>query len=372
MDVPNGASLWTDSFDENFTDVFRVEDAIAQRVTQALALHLNATEQKRLIKRYTDNPAAYQLYLTGRYHWNRFTPPEIRKSIEYFRQAIELDPAYGLAYAGLAEAYRSLPITSDVPPKDAFPQAKAAAAKAIEIDDSLADPHASLTFTHFWYDWDWANAEREAQRAIQLNPNSSFAHIAYANLLCDLGRHDEAIAQGERARELEPVSLIINALDGALYYYAGRMDEAAARLQATLELEPNFWVAHLFLGKVLIEKAQYPEAIAELSKAREFSQGNSEAISMIGYAAALAGDTEKAEASIEELRRLLAGRYVPQDTLAAVYTALQRKDEAFAALEGAIEQHDVRVSFLRVDPKWATLRSDPRFGALLKRIGLQY
>jgi Flp pilus assembly protein TadD len=157
-----------------------------------------------------------------------------------------------------------------------------------------------------------------------------------------------------------------------LYYYAGRMDEAAARLQATLEFEPNFWVAHLFLGKVLIEKAQYADAVVELSKAREFSHGNSEAISMIGYAAALAGDTEKAEASTEELTRLFAGRYLPQDTVAAVYTALHRKDEAFAALERAIEQRDVRVSFLRVDPKWSTLRSDLRFAALLQRTGLQY
>lgn len=369
INVADGASLWADRFDERFTDVFAVEDAISGRVAHALALHLSPEELRRVTRRYTDNSAAYQLYLTGRYHWSRITPPEIRKSIEFFHQAIALDSSYALAYAGLAEAYRSLPITSDVPPHEAIPQAKAAAAKAIELDDSLAEPHASLTFIRFWYDWDWANAEEEGKRAIQLNPNSAFAHISYAHLLSDLGRHDEAIAQGKRARELEPVSLIINALNGAVLYYANRLEESAARLQDTLELEPNFWVARLFLGKVFTEQLKFPEAIDQFVRSREASQGNSETIAMIGYVWGLAGEAAKARKILREMLLIAAQRYIPPVNVAVMYLGLGEDDEAMEWLDKAYRDRDVRLSFLKVDPKWDRVRADPRFVSLVKRLG---
>ncbi|MBA3961624.1 MAG: winged helix-turn-helix domain-containing protein [Chthoniobacterales bacterium] len=370
INVADGSSLWTDRFDEKFTDVFGVEDAISGRVAQALAIHLSPEEQEQIAKRHTGNSAAYQLYLTGRYHWSRITPPEIRKSMEYFRQAIELDPGYALPYAGLAEAYRSLPITSDIPPQDAFPQSKAAAVRALAIDDTLAEPHATLAFIHFWYDWDWAGAEREALRAIQLNPNYGFAHIAYGHLLSDLARHDEAIAEAERACEVEPVSLIVNALCGAIYYYASRFDEAVARLRRTLDLEPNFWVARLFLGKAYTEQRKYAEALEDFAQAKTISRGNSETIGMIGYVHALRRQPAKARAILATLKSAGPERYVPPVNLAVIHLGLGEIDEAFACLERAYAERDVRLSFFRVDPKWDPIRGDPRFVALLARLGL--
>ena len=371
ISAADGSSLWANTFDEKFTDVFSVQDAISQKVADALALRLSREENKRLTKRYTDNVEAYQLYLTGRYHWNKLTPPEITKSIGFFKQAIDLDPTYALAYFGLADAYRALAPTGEVPPREILPQAKAAAAKALEIDESLAEPHVTLAFIHTWFDWDWVGAEKEAKRAIELNPNLGFAHIAYAQLFSHLGRHQEAITEGERARELDPLSLIINTLDGQYLYSARRNDEASARLKKTLELDPNFWIAHLFLGTTYVEKGKYPEAIAEFSKARELSGGNSEPISMTGYAWAMAGDPAKARAVLKELKSLSSQRYVPPTNVAVLCYAVGEKDEAFAWLENAYQDRDMRLCRLKVDPRWDSMRSDPRFIEILKRIGLQ-
>ena len=368
INVADGVALWTGSFDETFTDVFGVEDAISGRVAQALALHLSPEEEERVTKRYTANSAAYQLYLAGRYHWSRITLPEIRKSIECFRAAIDLDPSYALAYAGLAESYRALPITSDVPSNEAMPQAKEAAARAIQIDESLAEPHASLCFIRFWYDWDWPGAERSGRRAIELNDNSAFAHLAYSHLLSVLGRHEEAVAEGERARELEPVSLIINALNGALLYYAGRFEEGAARLRSTLDLQPEFWVARLFLGKIQTEQERYAEALEEFERARQSSRENSETIAMLGYVQALTGATAKARATLAELKALARQRYIPPVNVAVIHLGLGEKARAFAWLEKAFEERDVRLAFMKIDPKWDRWRSDPRFLAVRRRL----
>jgi TolB-like protein/Flp pilus assembly protein TadD len=371
ISVLDGSSLWAGTFDEKFTDVFAVQDAISQKVADALALRLSGDEQKRLTKRYTDNVEAYQLYLTGRYHLDKLIPPEIRTAISFFQQAIELDPNYALAYFGLAQANRSLAITSDVPSKDCLPQAKAAAKRALEIDDSLAEAHASLSFILIWFDWDWAGGEKEAKRAVTLNPNSAMAHFAYAHILSDLGRHKEAIAEIARARQLEPVFLLVRALEGMFLLQAGRNDEARETLQKVLELDPNFWVTHLTLGKVYLQQRKYPEAIAEFSKAKELSHGNSEAIASIGYTAALAGDKAKARAVLEELKAVSDQHYVPPVNIALVYDGLGDQNEALSWLEKACEERDVRLTLLKVDPRWDSFRSNPRFAAILKRIGLQ-
>jgi eukaryotic-like serine/threonine-protein kinase len=369
--VADGSSLWAGTFDEKFTDVFAVEDTISQKVAEVLALRLSGEEQNRLTKRYTENAAAYQLYQMGRYyHVIKLTPPDITRSIGFFQQAIEADPGYALAYFGLAEAYRSASITGDRPPKEVFPLAKSAATKAVQLDESLAEPHAALAFIHMWFDWDWVGAEREARRAIALNPNSAFAHYAYAILLSNLGRHQEAIAEGARARALDPVSLLANNVEGAVLYYAGRNYEAMERLQKTVELDPNFWIAHLYLGHVYLEKKNYPASIAEYTQARDCSRGNSQSISMIGYASALAGDAAKARVMLDELKSRSAHQYVPPFNIAVVHLALAEQDEAFAWLERAYEEHDVLMSFLKIDPKWDSLRADPRFVAILERVGL--
>ncbi len=368
--VADGSSLWSNTFEEKFTDVFAVQDAISQKVADALALRLSGQEKSRLTKRYTENAEAYQLYLTGRYHWSKATPPDIRKGIGFFQQAIELDPEYALAYAGLAAANRALAMNADVPAKDCLPQAKAAAIKAIELDDSLADAHSALSFGLIWYDWDWGTAEKEAKRAVALDPNSGMAHFAYAHILSDRGHHQEAIAEIARARELDPVFFLFRALEGMMLHHAGRNDEALTALRKTVELDSNFWATHLMLGKVYTAQRKYPEAIAEFTKARQLSGGNSESIGSIGYVDALAGDKEKARAVLEELKALSTQRYIPSSNVGLVYNGLGNQNEALSSLERACEERDPRVTLLKVDPRWDSLRDNPRFVAILKRIGL--
>ena len=371
ISVPGGDSLWAGTFDEKLTDVFTVQDAISQKVADALAVQLNGEEKNRLTKRYTNNVEAYQLYLTGRYHLDKLIPTEIRQSSAFFQHAIDLDPSYALPYFGLAQANRSLAITSDVASKDCLPQAMAAARKALEIDESLAEAHASLSFCLIWFDWDWANGEKEAKRAVTLNPNSSFAHLAYGHVLSDLGRHKEAIAEVARAKELDPVFLLVRALAGMFFHHARRDAEASASLQSALELDPNFWITHLTLGKVYLQQRKYPEAISEFTKAKELSHGNSEAIGSIGYVNALMGDKAKAQAVLEELKTLSNQHYIPPVNIALVYNGLGDRDEALSLLERACDERDVRLTLLKVDPRWDSLRDNARFVAILKRIGLQ-
>ena len=369
ISVADGSSLWANTFDEKFTDVFSVQDAISQKVADALALRLSREENKRLTKRYTDNVEAYQLYLTGRYHCNKLTPPEITKSIGFFKQAIDLDPTYALAYFGLAEANRSLAINANFPSQDCLPQAKAAAQKALAIDPMLAEAHASLSFCLIWYDWDWAEGEKEAQRAIAINPNSAHGHFALAHVLSDLGRHDQAIAEIARAGELDPFFLLYGALEAMMLHHAGRNEEALAKLQKAIDLDPDFWVSHQELGKVYTDQRRYPEAIAELTKAKELSHGNSEAIASIGYVEAVAGDTAKAQAILDELKT--SPHYIPPASIALVYHGLGQEEEAILWLNKACDKRDVWVTLLKVDPRWKSLRSHPGFISILKRVGLE-
>jgi serine/threonine-protein kinase len=370
IDTKDGSSLWAGTFDEKFTDVFTVQDTISRKVADALAVRLTGEEQQRLTRRYTGNVEAYQLYMTGRYHWAKLTPPDIKTAIESFQQAIDKDPEYALAYFGKAEALRSLAINADIPSKESLPPAKAAATKALDIDPSLSEAHASLSFSLIWYDWNWTEGEKEAQRAIALNPNSAHAHFAYAHALSDLGRYDEAIGHMTQARKLDPVFPLYAALEAMILLHANRAAQAAFAAQKALELEPNFWITHLMLGRTYIEQQKYREAITELDKARNLSHGNSEAIGSIGYAAAMAGDKERARSILEELERLSTQRYIPPYNVGLVYAGMGQSDQAIAQLEKGCDDRDVRVTLLGVDPRWNSFRSDPRFQAILKRIGL--
>jgi Flp pilus assembly protein TadD len=318
-------------------------------------------------KQYTKDVEAYQLYLTGRYHWSKLTPPEIKTSIGFFQQAIDKDPGYALAYFGLAEANRSLAINADVPSQDCLPQAKAAARRALELDDSLAEAHASLSFCLIWFDWDWAAAETEARRAIALNDNSAVAHFSYAHVLSDLGRHDEALSEIARARELEPVFLLACALEGMFLHHAGRDAEAKVKLEKALELDPDFWVTHLMLGRVLAQQKQYADAIDQLSKAKELSHGNSEAVGSIGYVLARQGKTAESRQVLEELMKR---PNQPPYGIALVYAGLNEQDQALQWLAKGCDQRDVRVTLLKVDPRWEEIRAAPGFKALLQRIHL--
>jgi len=372
IDASDDSQIWGNQYVKTSADIITAQNEIAQAVAQNLRLKLTTPEQKQLGKNYTENVEAYQLYLRGRYHYFKLTEPEIRKSIDFYQQAIDVDPRYALAYAGLADAYRTLPLAGwNVASKEALPQAKAAARRALEIDADLAEAHIAMGWVGFSYDWDWTTAESELKQAIELAPNNSDAHRAYAHLLSNTGRHDEAVTEGRRARELDPLSLITNTLEAHFLFHAGRESEAVARYTKTLEIEPNFWIAHSGLGRVYISQGQYAEAIAELNKAREFSRGSTEPITQLGYALAKSGNREQAQAIIAELKSLAAENFVPAYSFAVIYNGLGEKDEALNYLEKSFQEREVQISFVKIDTRWDEFRTNPRFVEIIKRMNLE-
>lgn len=368
--VADGVALWADQFDAKFTGVFDVQDAIAEKVSEALALRLGAEEKRRLTRRDTSDVNAYQCYLTGRHHIARLTPPEIRKGIALFEQAIAIDPRYALAYAGAADAYRRLPIACDWRPTEAFPQAEAAAHAALALDAALCEAHVALGFVRFWYDWRWDAAEAEFRRAIELGQDSAGAHLGLAHLLSNLGRQDEAITEIRRARTLDPLSLIANTLEASFLSLAQRDDEARIRLQKAFEIEPDFWVAHLHLGGIHLERGRLAEAIGAVQRARALSGDGPQTIAALAYLHARDARPERARALLQELRTLAQQRYVPPSNFAIVHCGLGEAEPALDWLDNAYAERDVRLTFLRVDRRWDPLRDHPRFVALAKRVGL--
>jgi len=365
--VADGSPIWNETYDEPFTDIFTVQDRIADRVADSLKIRLSGNPLFAE-KGQTKDPDAYRAYLQGRLYWQKLTQPDVRRGIQFFQQAIDADPAYALAYAGMGDAYRSLPVNSDVPSADAMPQAKAAALKAIELEPDLSYAHTVLGWIDYWYDHDWIRAEKEFQRALELSPNDPDAHRGYSTLLTCLGRHDEAIAQMTTARELDPLSLVTSSLEGQALFFAGKYDDAADRLNKTLEIQPNFWVAHVMLARVYIQQKKYDVAIAEAEKARQFSNGHSEPISLAGFAKAKSGRTDEAMHDLETLKSMQAQGLAADYNTAMLYNGLGKTDEVFAALEKAFNAKDVRLILLRVDPKWDDLRTDPRFVDIIKRM----
>jgi len=367
----DGKQLWTETFDEKFTDIFAVQDSISNKVLSALILKLGGEAQKRLTKRGTENVEAYQLYMKGRFHASRLILPEVKKGIEYFNQAIALEPNYVLAYVGIAQAYTGFSLSGDVPANDAMPKGKAAALKAMELDPNLPEAQVAVGLFAFWYDWDWRDAERKYQRALELDPNNAAANYFYAHLNSNLGRHAEALTLAKRARELDPLSLITNSAEGQFLFYAGKPDEAASRLNKTLELNPNFWHTHLVLSGIYAEKQMFAEAVAEAEKAAQVSGGNSQAVAVKGYALAKSGNRAEAQAVLGELQKLSAERHVPAYNFAIIYNALGETETALDYLEKAFSEKNVQLVFLKVDPKWNNLRSEPRFTALAKQMNFE-
>jgi DNA-binding winged helix-turn-helix (wHTH) protein/TolB-like protein/lipopolysaccharide biosynthesis regulator YciM len=368
LNVRDGSSLWAGQFDERLTDIFTVEDAISDRVTESLAMKLTGEQRAALAKRSTENVEAYQLYLKGLILLSRRTNEAMRKAIDYFEQAIGKDPNYALAYTALAQSYALLPIAADVRPAEALPKAKEAAMRAIEIDEALAEAHDALAAIKF-YELDWSGAERESKRAIELNPNLAGVHMRYAHTLSNLGKHSEAIAEVKRALELDPLSMTINSRAGMFLYYARQYDQAIEQLQKTLELYSTDWAAHIYLGKVYEQKRMYKEAMTEFQKAQEIS-GNTLVRSLIGHAHAVLGQRDDAQRMVHELKEMSKQRYVPPQNIALIYLGLGENDQVFEWLEKAYEERDVLLTFLKVHPQWDVLRTDPRFADLLRRIGL--
>lgn len=370
IDASDDSQIWGSQYVKTSADMIAVQNEIAQAVVQNLRVKLTTSEQQKLGKSYTANVEAYQLYLRGRFHVFKLTPPEVSKGILYFQQAIEIDPSYALAYTGISDAYRSLAVAGEMTPTEYLPKSKAAALKAIEIDETLSEGHTSLGMTLFWGEWDWTGAENQYKRALELNPNEVNAHIFYAHLLSNLGRHGEALNEARIARELDPLFPFVGALEGQFLLHAGQTDAAIARFQKTFELAPNFWMPHLFASSAYVEKGMYPEAIAEARRAKELSPAQTVATATEGYALARSGNRVEAQAVLDGLMALSTERFVPPIHIALILSGLDERDKALDWLEKGFEQHDPKMAFLKVDPKWNNLRNEERFAALIRRMNL--
>jgi serine/threonine-protein kinase len=370
--VRDGQALWAGDFEQGSQDLFRVQSAIAERAAAALAFTLSADERARLVRRDTTNNEAYQLYLEGRYAWNKRTEQSLTLAVTLFRRAVEKDPRYALAYVGLADSYIQLGIDDigGLAPSEAFPKAREAALKALTIDDTLADAHAALGFVKLQYDWDWPIAESELEHAIRLNPNYAFAHQWYGLYLSRIGRHEQGIQETVRAYDLDPVSPAISRALGFRFYEARRYDEAVQQLRKTLELEPSYAQAQYTLGLAYVQTGKFDEAIRELQEGIRLSGGSRTITGALGYAYARAGKTGDARQVLEELMAQPGGRYVSPYTVALIFTGLSDHDRAFEWLERAYQARASRLGWLAVLPEFDSLRPDPRFSDLLRRIGL--
>ncbi len=369
VDAQTGNRIWGDQYNRKTSDLISLQSEIARDVSQKLKTKLSGADEKKLSKNYTENVEAYQVYLKGRYHVFKLTIPEVQKSITYFQKAIEIDPTYALAYAGLSDAYRSLALAGEMDPNETLPKSKAAANKAIEIDNDLAEAHTALGVSLFWYDWNWSGAEDQYKRAIELNPNSSVAHLFYSHLLSNIGRHDEALTEVKRARELDPLSAFVSALEGQFLLHAGRTDEALDRLRQASELDPNFYFPHQFAASAYIERGMYGEAATEARRAKELAPNQTVSRSFGAYALAKLGKRDEAQAMLGELLKLSTEGFVPPSHIALIYHGLGETDQALSWLEKGYEQRDPKMAFLKVEPKWNTLRAHPRFQELMKKMG---
>ncbi|HSB10793.1 MAG TPA: protein kinase [Blastocatellia bacterium] len=370
VDTEDGSHLWGEQYNRELSDIFTIEDEISKEISDKLRLKLSGAQKKQLTKRYTENTAAYQHYLKGRFYWNKRTEEALKKGIEYFQQASEIDPGYALAYAGLADSYNILASYSALAPKDAFTISKAAASRALELDDKLAEAHASMAFVKFGYDWDWAESERGFKQAIKLNPGYAWAHNWYAVMLAALGRFEEAFQEINRAQQLDPLSLPINTNLGWLLYLARRFDEAVEQYLKTIDLDEGFGLAHRRLAQTYEHMRMKTEAVAEFQKALAVSGEDVELLSARGHFFAVVGETDKAREVLDRLDALAACRYVPSYLIARIYRGFGDDDLVFEYLHRACDERYGYLAYLKVDPIFESIRQDPRFEALVQRVGL--
>jgi serine/threonine protein kinase/tetratricopeptide (TPR) repeat protein len=372
VDASDNSRLWGEQYNRKLADALAVQNEIAHQIVDKLRLRLTNAQIAHITTRQTANPEAYRLYLKGRYFSSQFTPEGLDKGMNYFRQAIALDPTYALAYDGMSYYYTLLEDTS-MAPAEVMPKAEEAARKAMELDDSLVEPHVEQAFNYTCYDYDWPAAEREFRRAFSLNPNYAPAHEFYSWYLISQGRADQAIQEGQRAVELDPLSAEIHSILGWDLYYARRYDQAGTELRKTLELDPNYPPGYSFLGQVYAQQGKLDEAIAVQRKAAEFYGDASAAFPLAEIARdyVLAGKRPEARQALRDLLTRSKRFHVPLYSVAIVYAALGDKDRAFAQLEQAWAQRTQYLDFLKVDPELDSLRSDPRFQDLLRRMHLQ-
>src|SRR4029453_9421696 len=324
--------LWGGQYSRKLSDILAVQEEIAKEISEKLRLSLTSEQQKQLTTGSTVSSEAYQLYLKGRYFWNKRTGDATNKSIEYFNQAIEKDPNYALAYAGLADSYVILTGYTPTSGKEAYPKARVAATKALELNDKLAEAYTTRAYIKAYFDWDFANAERDFKRSIELNPNYPTARQWYGEYLSAMGRHAEAIDELKKAQELDPLSLIINKELGTAFSFAGQHDQAIEQLRKTLDMDSGFVPAHRDLGIAYTEKGKYGEAIAELEKALVLEKDNAFSLTALRYTYAVSGKREGAQRLLDQLIEKSKKFYVPPTLIASVYAGVGDKDQAFQGL----------------------------------------
>jgi len=371
VDTADGSHLWGEQYNRRLSDIFSIEEEISKEISDKLRLKLSGAEKKQLTKRYTENTRAYQHYLKGRFYWNKRTADGLTKGIEHFKLAIELDPGYALAFAGLADSYNILASYSALAPREAFPLSKNASTRALELDNKLAEAHTSLAFAKFGYDWDWAGAEREFKQAIHLNPRYPYVYNFYSVLLAALGRFEEALTHASYAQELDPLSLPINTNLGWILYLTRRYDDAIKQYEKSIDLDDGFALAHRRLAQTYQQIQRYNRAEAEFQKAAALSSGDLELLTARGHFYATVGDTNRANKILKQLDGLAKTRYVPSYLVARIYLGLGEIDRVFELLEKALDERYGYLAYLYVEPMFDPVRNDPRFVDLAHRVGIK-
>ena len=370
MDVATGAQLWGGQYNRQAEDVFLLQGDLSREISEKLQVRLTGDQKQRLRKRYTEDAEAYRLYLKGRFHWNKRNPEGLQKAVECFRQALDKDPAYSLAYAGLADTYPYLSFFHLVPPRVAMPKAKAAAAKALEIDDHLAEAHVSLGYVSFTFDGDWSAAGKHFEQALALNPAYCGAHTFYAFYLSSLGRSEEALAVAKRALDRDPASCAVSHSLAVQLYLARQFERAIAQAHSTLEMDAHFAISYEVLGEAYLSKGMYREALLALERFSALSRSSATSRALLAYSQARLGEHSAALRIIEELMAAAKHSFVPALLFALVYAGLEDKDQAFSWLERAYEERFYRLAYAKVEALWDPLRSDARFMDLLRRVGI--
>jgi serine/threonine protein kinase/tetratricopeptide (TPR) repeat protein len=370
VDVATGSQLWGAQYNRKSDDIFVVQDEISNEISGKLRLQLTRAEKKRLTKHHTENAEAYRLCLQGRHHWNKWTEQGFYKAIDYFQQAVEKDPGYALAYAGIADSYVLLGWNSYLPPREVFPKGKAAAMTALQLDADLPEAHASLAALLWLHDWRWDEAQLEFKRSLELDPTYPTANHWYAEYLMTMGKHAEVMARMRRGQELDPLSLIINVAVGWAFYNDHRYDEAIEQLRRTIELDPNYPVTYWILGLLFRKTGRYALAITEGEKGVKLSGGSPLMRAALAHTLAAAGGTTEAVQTLDELTELATHRYVAPYFFAGIHVGLGEHERAIEYLEKSYEEHSHWLIYLHIDPNMDGLRDNPRFQSLLRRVGL--
>jgi len=371
INVEDESLIWSEQYNRELDDVFAIQDDITLAIVDKLKVNIPRGGKKKLLKRYTENAEAYELYLKGRYFWDKRTHEAMKKGIEYFQEALELDPKFALAHTGIADCYTSIGWYALIPKEAAYEKAKEAAEKALEVDDDISEAHVSLANVKTLFYWDWEGAEKAYKRALELNPSNAEAHHQYAHFLTMQGRLEDGVTEMKRALELEPLSAVINSCLGQNLYFARKYDAAIKQLQKAIEIDPIFYDPYGWLGMAYLNKGDFEHAIAMFQKVTTFPRFKTRMLGALGYAYAIETERDEAENILQQLRELSKELYIDPCYMAWIYTGLSGKERALDLLDKAYEERSNWMIVLKPDPFFDSLRSNPRFTALLKKMGLE-